>query len=122
MPSTTEKSWSTAAAHGRAPLAAKAILRNLRDPKAGADMRVDIALQGPSRAISCWRWAVDSQTRKRIMALKRTELCEAVVGDFDLIVSRTGYTGEKMAFELFVHPDRAVEFWEALLAPAPRWA
>jgi len=50
------------------------------------------------------------------MALKRTELCEAVVGDFDLIVSRTGYTGEKMAFELFVHPDRAVEFWEALMS------
>jgi glycine hydroxymethyltransferase len=30
---------------------------------------------------------------------------------FDLIVSRTGYTGEKMAFELFVHPERAVDFW-----------
>ena len=32
-----------------------------------------------------------------------------------LIVSRTGYTGEKMAFELFVHPDRAVDFWNAVL-------
>jgi glycine hydroxymethyltransferase len=50
-------------------------------------------------------------------------LCDAVVGGpstgsgrrFDLIVSRTGYTGEKMAFELFVHPDRAVEFWNAVL-------
>jgi glycine hydroxymethyltransferase len=49
------------------------------------------------------------------MALKRTELCEAVVGGFNLVVSRTGYTGERMAFELFVHPDRAVEFWNALL-------
>jgi len=34
---------------------------------------------------------------------------------FDLIVSRTGYTGEKMAFELFVHPERAVDFWKAIL-------
>ncbi len=34
---------------------------------------------------------------------------------FDLIVSRTGYTGEKMAFELFVHPERAVDFWNAVL-------
>jgi len=50
------------------------------------------------------------------MSLKRTELCEAVVGDFDLIVSRTGYTGEKMAFELFVHPGKATALWEALLA------
>jgi glycine hydroxymethyltransferase len=37
------------------------------------------------------------------------------VGGFDLVVSRTGYTGERMAFELFVHPDRAPELWEALL-------
>lgn len=49
------------------------------------------------------------------MALKRTELCDAIVGGFDLIVSRTGYTGEKMAFELFVHPDKAVDFWNALM-------
>jgi glycine hydroxymethyltransferase len=47
--------------------------------------------------------------------LKRTELCDAVVGGFDLIVSRTGYTGEKMAFELFVHPKRAAELWNALM-------
>jgi glycine hydroxymethyltransferase len=58
---------------------------------------------------------VDPETRARVMKLKRTQLCDAVVGGFDLIVSRTGYTGEKMAFELFVHPDRAVEFWNALL-------
>jgi glycine hydroxymethyltransferase len=49
------------------------------------------------------------------MKLKRTELCDAVIGGFDLIVSRTGYTGEKMAFELFVHPKRAVDFWNAIL-------
>jgi len=38
-----------------------------------------------------------------------------VVGGMDLVVSRTGYTGEKMAFELFVHPDQAVQLWQALL-------
>ncbi len=58
---------------------------------------------------------VDDETKARIMKLKRTELCDAVVGGFDLIVSRTGYTGEKMAFELFVHPERAVDFWNAVL-------
>jgi glycine hydroxymethyltransferase len=92
-----------------------AILRNLRDSKAGADERRDIALQGPRSRDILLALGCDSQTRRRIMALKRTELCEAVVGNFDLIVSRTGYTGEKMAFELFVHPDRAVEFWEVLM-------
>jgi glycine hydroxymethyltransferase len=58
---------------------------------------------------------VDTETRKRIMKLKRTELCEAIVGEFDLVVSRTGYTGEKMAFELFIHPDHAPAFWDALV-------
>ncbi|NPV56701.1 MAG: serine hydroxymethyltransferase [Anaerolineae bacterium] len=79
-------------------------LRNLRDPKEGADMRVDIALQGPKSREILLSLGVDTDTRKRIMKLKRTELCEAIVGGFDLVVSRTGYTGERMAFELFIHP------------------
>ena len=95
-------------------------IRNLRDPKSGDDMRVDIALQGPKSRDILLSMHVDPETKARIMALKRTQLCDAVVGGFDLIVSRTGYTGEKMAFELFVHPDRAVDFWNALLqAGAP---
>lgn len=92
-----------------------AAIRNLRDPKAGSAMRVDIALQGPKSRDILLAMGVDDKSRARIMKLKRTELCDAVVGGFDLIVSRTGYTGEKMAFELFVHPDRAVDFWNAVL-------
>ncbi len=92
-----------------------AVLRNLRDPQAGADMRVDIALQGPKSLDILLAMGVNADTRRRIMALKRTNLCDAVVGGFDLIVSRTGYTGEKMAFELFVHPERTVAFWHAVL-------
>jgi glycine hydroxymethyltransferase len=90
-------------------------IRDLRDPQAGDDMRVDIALQGPKSRDILLAMGVDSYTRQRIMALKRTELCDAVVGGFNLIVSRTGYTGEKMAFELFVHPERATDFWNAVL-------
>jgi glycine hydroxymethyltransferase len=90
-------------------------IRNLRDPKAGSAMRVDIALQGPKSRDTLLAMGVDDKTKARIMKLKRTELCDAVVGEFDLIVSRTGYTGEKMAFELFVHPDRVVDFWKAVL-------
>ena len=47
--------------HRRAPGAGlsdvDAVLRNLRDPQAGADMRVDIACKGRTRATSCWPWA-----------------------------------------------------------------
>ena len=93
----------------------EAEIRNLRDPQAGGDMRVDIALQGPKSRDVLLAMGVDSDTKARIMKLKRTELCDANVGGFDLIVSRTGYTGEKMAFELFVHPEHAADFWNAVL-------
>jgi glycine hydroxymethyltransferase len=93
----------------------EAAIRNLRDPKSGDAMRVDIALQGPKSREILIAMGMDEETKQRVMKLKRTELCDAVVGGFDLIVSRTGYTGEKMAFELFVHPERAVDFWNAVL-------
>ncbi|HET9590383.1 MAG TPA: serine hydroxymethyltransferase, partial [Anaerolineales bacterium] len=67
-------------------------IRNLRDPRAGDDMRVDIALQGPRSRDVLLSMRVDDKTRKKVMALKRTELCAAVIGNIDLIVSRTGYT------------------------------
>jgi glycine hydroxymethyltransferase len=70
-------------------------------------MRVDIALQGPKSRDILLSLDVNELTRHKIMSLKRTQLCDAIVGGFDLIISRTGYTGEKMAFELFVHPDEA---------------
>jgi glycine hydroxymethyltransferase len=91
------------------------VMRNLRDPKEGADMRVDIALQGPKSRDILLSLGCNEATRQRILALKRTQLCDAVVGSFDLVVSRTGYTGEKMAFELFVHPLRAAELFSTLL-------
>jgi glycine hydroxymethyltransferase len=90
-------------------------IRNLRDPQAGDEMRVDIALQGPKSRDILFAMGLDDETRRRIIKLKRTELCDARVGGYDLIVSRTGYTGEKMAFELFVHPERAADFWKAVL-------
>jgi glycine hydroxymethyltransferase len=90
-------------------------LRDLRAPSAGADRRVDIALQGPKARDILLALGADPATARRIKALKRTELCDAVIGGFDLVVARTGYTGEQMGFELFVHPDRAVELWQALM-------
>jgi glycine hydroxymethyltransferase len=92
-----------------------AVIRNLRDPQAGKDMRVDIALQGPKSQEILLAMGVSAETRKQILALQRTQLCDARVGKFDLIVSRTGYTGEKMAYELFVHPDQAVDLWNTAL-------
>ncbi len=89
--------------------------RNLRDPKAGAEMRVDIPLQGPKSRDILLALGCNEETRQKIMKLERTQLCEGVVGGLDLIISRTGYTGERMAFELFVHPEKSVTLWDKLM-------
>jgi glycine hydroxymethyltransferase len=90
-------------------------LRNLKDPKEGEDMRVDIALQGPNSRKILTHMGCDEKTRCCIRYLKRTHICEVSLAGFDLIISRTGYTGERMAFEIFVHPDRADEFFNRVL-------
>ena len=90
-------------------------LRNLRDPQEGADMLVDLALQGPRSRDILLDLEGDQETKARIRRLMRTQLCEGTLGGIDLVISRTGYTGERMAFELFVHPDNAAALWEALL-------
>ena len=90
-------------------------LRNLRDPKESDDMRVDIALQGPQSRNILLALGCDEETKQRITRLKWAELCEAVIGGFDLVVSRTGYTGERVAFELFVHPSQCDALFRKIL-------
>jgi glycine hydroxymethyltransferase len=100
--------WSRAFGRG-------VVLRNLRDPQETDEMRVDIALQGPKAVDILFSLGADPSDLKKILKLKRTELCEAVVGGYDLIISRTGYTGEKIGFELFVHPEHARNLFQDLL-------
>lgn len=91
------------------------ILRNLRDAKEAADMRVDIALQGPKSRDILLNLQVSLKDREAILGLGWANLCEATLNGIPMVVSRTGYTGERMGFELFVHPDQAVQLWNDLL-------
>jgi glycine cleavage system aminomethyltransferase T len=40
---------------------------------------------------------------------------ELEIEGIDCLLSRTGYTGAKIGFELFVHPEKASLLWEAML-------
>ena len=91
------------------------ILRNLRSPEAGEDQRVDIALQGPKSRDILLNLECSLEDQQAILDLKWAELCEVTLGSIPLVVSRTGYTGERMGFELFVHPEQAVILWNELL-------
>jgi len=90
-------------------------LRNLRDPQSGADRLVDIALQGPKSQEILLKLECSLEDRQAVTALNWAELCEVTLDSIDLVVSRTGYTGERMGFELFVHPDKSVALWHALV-------
>ncbi len=48
--------------------------------------------------------------------LKWAQVMHVTWGGYDLIVSRTGYTGERVAYELFVHPDQAAALFAKLIA------
>ena len=91
------------------------ILRNLRDRKTGDEMRVDIAIQGPKSRDILVNLECSLTDREAIEGLAWAQLCEVTLNGIPLVVSRTGYTGERMGFELFVHPDKAAELWNALL-------
>lgn len=90
-------------------------LRNLRDKAEGDEMRVDIALQGPKSREILLALGCEDATAERLKRMPWAGVMEGVFGGFDLVVSRTGYTGERVAYELFVHPARSVELWKALL-------
>jgi glycine hydroxymethyltransferase len=108
---------------------ARAELADLRAPENESEWRIDLALQGPRSRDILLSWLdaapqgpATAEIRGRLLGLRRTELIEvewpwpdAPGGVFDLIVARTGYTGESRGFEIFVHPDWAPQLWELLL-------
>ena len=92
-----------------------AILRDLRDPQWGDECRVDLALQGPRAADILLSLCEDKELARRIKQLPWAGLTEGEIAGFDVVISRTGYTGERTAYELFVHPEKAPAFWNALI-------
>jgi aminomethyltransferase len=73
---------------------------------------VMLSLQGPeSRAVL--ERILDSGSLPEPM---RNTVSEGVFAGVRAKVARTGYTGEPLCFELFVHCDEALRLWDALLA------
>ena len=90
-------------------------LRDLKDPSSGPDQRVDLALQGPASLSILQSLTDDLRLKDRLARVRKTGLIECQLAGFDLVIARTGYTGEEIGYEIFVHPDRAGAFWETLL-------
>lgn len=99
----------------RATGAEHCILRDLRSRSSGADMRVDVALQGPKSLEILLSLSGLDEDKAAVKALPWAGVTRATLSGFDLIISRTGYTGERIAYELFVHPDKAPALFQTLL-------
>lgn len=91
------------------------LIRDLKDPASGDDQRVDLALQGPNSLAILQSLTSDQAVKETLAHVRRTDHARVQLSGFDVMVFRTGYTGEEYSFELLIHPDRAVEFWRLLL-------
>ncbi|MCL5025894.1 MAG: serine hydroxymethyltransferase [Chloroflexi bacterium] len=91
-------------------------IRNLKDPSAGADQRVNMAIQGPS-SLAILQCSVDNpKAADELCRLKRFSVMEASFSRISAIVARTGYTGEPVGYELYAHPEAAPALWNLLLS------
>ena len=91
------------------------VLRDLRAESSGADRRVDIALQGPKSRDILLELGGSESDLAAVKSLQWAGITRATLGGFDLLVSRTGYTGERIAYEVFPHPEQASALFERLI-------
>ncbi|NJM41941.1 MAG: hypothetical protein HC853_14885 [Anaerolineae bacterium] len=120
--SNNDKDWDwvsgwNSGAHALKPPACQ--LRDLRAESSGDDQRVDIALQGPA-SLSTLASLVEpvqaiETSQTALQGLPRTGVLATNLAGLDVFISRTGYTGESVAYEIFVHPDHVVALWNAIL-------
>ena len=76
---------------------------------------IDLALQGP-RSQAILERVLDPAGRGALGSLERTGFCELIAEDHQLLIARTGYTGEPLGYEIYVGGGSASWLWERLLA------
>lgn len=100
----------------KAPGRENVLIRDLRAMTSGTNRRVDVALQGPKSRDVLLKLAGSDADKAKVKGMVWASVVRVNLGGHDLVVSRTGYTGERMAFEIFVHPDEAPVLFEQLVA------
>jgi glycine hydroxymethyltransferase len=87
--------------------------RDLRSAQCRTDCRVDIAVQGPKslEILSAPAKGKGSELGE----LRPFQFVQTDILGIECLVSRTGYTGAELGFELFVHPDEAPHLWQIIL-------
>ena len=73
-----------------------------------------IAVQGPA-AVAILHEVVDESAKALVSDMSYYAADETTVAGIDVLLARTGYTGED-GFELYVPNAQAAELWDALMA------
>lgn len=97
------------------------IIRDLKDSSSGKDMKIDLALQGPNSLLILRELTRSPSLKRKLEEIVTSEFIEVELRGVQVMVSRTGYTGEDIGYELFVHPDDAPRFWRMLLEKGEKY-
>jgi glycine hydroxymethyltransferase len=90
-------------------------IRDMKDPASGAEQRVDMALQGPKSLSVLKKLSSTPELGRALEGLKKFHFTEGELAGVNAIISRTGYTGEEVGFELYVDPEDTPKLWKAIL-------
>lgn len=91
------------------------LIQDLKASTSGLNQRVNLALQGPCSLEILSSLTRTAAERQRLAHLRKMAFVETEVEGLNLLVARTGYTGEWIGFEIFVHPQDAPKLWNLLL-------
>ncbi len=69
-----------------------------------------IALQGPEAQIQ-----LEKVCSKELTDLKKNRYIDVDYASSNIRIAKTGYTGEKIGYEIFVRPSNATQLWNALI-------
>lgn len=94
---------------------ASVILSDLKATQAEERQKCNLALQGPASLKILQAMISDNQLKIKLGRLPRNALIEVKLNGLEVIIARTGYTGETWGYELLVHPNDAVSLWKMLL-------
>ena len=90
-------------------------LSDLQQSSAGKAALVLLALQGPRSKDVLLDLKSSPEDQKKLGKLLRNDLYSVTLEGIPVTVARTGYTGEKIGYELFVHPSKAASLWNSIL-------
>jgi glycine hydroxymethyltransferase len=99
-------------------ISGRPIVQDLRIVDDERDCKVDVALQGPRSLDILSILVKDKKTQSQMAELRPFQFMEVEIDgppSVDCLLSHTGYTGAKIGFELFVHPEEASSLWEMIL-------